>query len=396
MEAPMDERQELHTRHELVTGDARRLDFIPDGSVQLAVTSPPYPMIALWDGLFATQDPLVARALQEERGPEAFDLIHSRIFEPAWREIWRVLADGGFACINVGDAVRTMDGNFRLYANGPRIIEACHRIGFDVLPQIVWRKPTNSPNKFMGSGVLPAGAYVTLEHEHVIVLRKGRKRDFSAESARRNRLESAIFWEERNIWFSDLWDFRGAAQGLGGKKLAEELAMLPPPVDTVAVEGIPEAQPFHPEPQAQARDRSAAFPLELAERLVLMYSVQGDNVLDPFLGTATTTLAAIGNARNSIGVELDPELAAYGVKRCSQEVPALNQRVADRLARHAKWVHEYQAQHPGSLRHRNATYKLPVMTIQEEQLRLHYVAAMQAEGVGSARAVLRVGHHPYG
>ena len=80
-----------------------------------------------------------------------------------------------------------------------------HRLGFQSIPLILWRKQTNAPNKFMGSGMLPAGAYVTLEHEYILVLRKGSKREFKKAEEKRNRHESAIFWEERNIWYSDIW-----------------------------------------------------------------------------------------------------------------------------------------------------------------------------------------------
>jgi DNA modification methylase len=384
MESP----NQFNTVHQLMIGDARRMSAVADGSVNLVLTSPPYPMIGLWDGIFSTQDPLVARALQEERGPEAFDLIHRNILSPVWREAWRVLADGGFMCVNIGDAVRTMDGNFRLYPNGPRILDDCHQIGFDILPQIIWRKPTNSPNKFMGSGVLPAGAYVTLEHEHILVMRKGRKRDFSRDEDKALRLRSALFWEERNVWFSDLWDFRGAGQSFATESEAKE-----------SVEGLPEEAvddgSHRPIPQLLPRDRSAAFPVELAERLILMYSMQGDWVLDPFLGTGTTTLTAIGTGRNSIGLEAEPELVAYSLRRAGKEVPTLNQRVANRLARHQKWLEDWQAKHKPPLEHRNRPYQCPVMTGQEETLELFYVSALRQDVDSAGLTCLNVTHHAY-
>ena len=86
-------------------------------------------------------------------------------------------------------------------------------IGFSALPDILWRKQANTPNKFMGSGMLPAGAYVTLEHEYILIMRKGPKREFKTEGERVNRRESALFWEERNIWYSDVWtDIKGEKQ----------------------------------------------------------------------------------------------------------------------------------------------------------------------------------------
>ena len=91
----MDAANEFVTHHGLVTGDARDLAFIADASVNLVLTSSPYPMIALWDGVFSAQDPVVARALQEERGTEAFDLIHRNVLLPVWREAWRAATSAG-------------------------------------------------------------------------------------------------------------------------------------------------------------------------------------------------------------------------------------------------------------------------------------------------------------
>ena len=94
------------------------------------------------------------------------------------------------------------------------VLTACAALGFDILPAVLWRKQTNSPNKFMGSGMLPAVNDVTLEHEHILLMRKGGKRDLASEDQKAARRKSAIFWEERNRWFSDIWDFKGARQDL--------------------------------------------------------------------------------------------------------------------------------------------------------------------------------------
>ena len=201
------------TGHRLVFADARDLGFIPSASVALVVTSPPYPMIGMWDGPFAARDPRIAAALEAGEGREAFRLMHEEL-DPVWAGLHRVLTDGGIACLNVGDATRTVGGRFRLYANHARILQACLALGFDALPPILWRKPTNAPNKFMGSGMLPAGAYVTLEHEYILVLRKGGRREFRTPAERLARRRSALFWEERNSWFSDGWDLAGARQEL--------------------------------------------------------------------------------------------------------------------------------------------------------------------------------------
>src|SRR5206468_5334175 len=104
---------------------------------------------------------------------------------------------------------------FILYPNHVRIASHLVRLGFNPLPAILWRKQTNAPNKFMGSGMFPPGAYVTLEHEYVLIVRKGDKRAFDSEVIRSRRRESAFFWEERNDWFSDVWfDLKGTGQNL--------------------------------------------------------------------------------------------------------------------------------------------------------------------------------------
>ena len=267
------------TRHEIRFADSRCMSAVGDGTIDLIVTSPPYPMIAMWDEQFAAADPLIGAALSEQDGVRAFELMHSALDE-VWSECHRVLRPGGLACINIGDATRKIGGEFRLFSNHSRILQKMASLGFSILPDILWRKPTNAPNKFLGSGMLPAGAYVTYEHEYILIVRKGGLRRFSsADKARRRR--SAFFWEERNAWFSDVWvDLVGTRQPLGNGG-----------VDTL-----------------EARARSAAFPFELAYRLIQMHSLIGDTVLDPFLGTGTTTATTIASGRSSIGFEIDDSL----------------------------------------------------------------------------------------
>jgi len=132
-------------------------------------------MIEMWDEIFSKQKPSIGKALRRKDGNQAFELMN-RELDRVWKEVYRVLKDGGFACINIGNATRKIGEEFRLYSNHSRILEYCLKLGFSSLPEILWRKQTNAPNKFMGSGMLPAGAYVTLEHEHILVLRKGNKR----------------------------------------------------------------------------------------------------------------------------------------------------------------------------------------------------------------------------
>src|SRR5210317_1343698 len=239
----------MKTTHKVFFKNSKKMRAIPSSSVHLVVTSPPYPMIEMWDDMFKRQNKKIADALKHEKGFQAFELMH-RELDPVWQEIYRILIDGGIACINIGDAVRTVDEDFGLYPNHSRILTAMLTTGFSALPLILWRKPTNAPNKFMGSGMLPAGAYVTLEHEYILILRKGPKREFKNESMKQQRRESAFFWEERNSWFSDIWlDLIGATQS---------------------------------QASANTRLRTAAFPFELPYRLINMFSTKDDRVVDPF------------------------------------------------------------------------------------------------------------------
>jgi len=99
------------TTHAVVVGDSADLSFVPGGSIALVVTSPPYPMIAMWDGHFRGRDPAIGRALDAGDAAGAFELMH-RDLDRVWAEVHRVLCPGGIACLNVGDAVRTIEGRF--------------------------------------------------------------------------------------------------------------------------------------------------------------------------------------------------------------------------------------------------------------------------------------------
>jgi len=332
------------TRHRPLVADARDLP-LPDDSVELAVTSPPYPMIEQWDEMFASLDPAIGDALAEGDGERAFDAMHE-ILNEAWAELHRVLVPGGIACVNVGDATRTLD-RFRVYQNHARIVDAFAELGFDPLPEILWRKPANSAAKFMGSGMVPPNAYATLEHEYVLVFRNGERR--SLEPGADRRYEAAYFWEERNEWFSDVWtDVRGERQALTDDEL---------------------------------RERSAAYPFEIPYRLVNMFSVYGDTVLDPFWGTGTTTNAAMVAARNSVGIERDPGLVRAfedGVNAVPDRSRALT---SDRLAAHRSFVAERRAD-GDDLGYEAGHYDVPVRTKQERTIRLYEVDAIERTADG--------------
>ena len=324
----------METIHKPIIGDSRSMKDLADKSIDLVVTSPPYPMIEMWDEIFSSLRPSIKSLLAKGEGSRAFEAMHE-ILDTTWEECYRVLKPGGFACINIGDATRTIKKNFALYTNHARILTSTQKIGFSSLPCILWRKQTNAPNKFMGSGMLPAGAYVTLEHEYVLILRKGGKREFTREADKINRRQSALFWEERNAWFSDVWfDIKGTVQSLGDKT---------------------------------ARKRSAAYPFELALRLINMYSVKGDQVLDPFLGTGTTMAAAMAMGRNSVGYEMDPSLGPVISAMTKTVVGSAHQAIQQRLVRHISFVLE-RMEAKGPLKHQNSHYGFPVITAQEKEL----------------------------
>ncbi len=324
----------MKTIHKIFFTDSKNMRAIPSSSVHLVVTSPPYPMIEMWDDLFRRRNKKIDRALKNGNAFEAFEMMHQEL-DPVWHEIYRILINGGIACINIGDATRTINADFRLYANHVRILAALLKTGFSMLPLILWRKPTNAPNKFMGSGMLPAGAYVTLEHEYILIVRKGAKREFDSAAEKQNRRESALFWEERNIWFSDVW------LGLIGtqQKMKKNAARL----------------------------RSAAFPFELAYRLVNMYSAKGDTVVDPFLGTGTTMHAAVASGRNSIGFEINAGFRDV-IASDMDAIPAgSNDRIRQRLQTHLDYL-KNRADEKGKFKYLNRHYKFPVMTRQEVEL----------------------------
>lgn len=336
-------------------GDARRLEGLAPNSVDLVVTSPPYPMIAMWDEGFRTDDPRIEKALDRDDGPAAFELMHEAL-DAAWAAAYRVLKPGGLICCNIGDATRTIDGVFRLYSNHARILECFRRLGLVTLPDILWRKVTNAPNKFMGSGMLPCGAYVTYEHEYVLIARKGEARKFPTPEDKEFRRAGAYFWEERNVWFSDLWDgVKGSRQEVG---------------------------------DPEARERSAAFPLEVPYRLILMYSCPGDVVLDPFLGAGTTLAAAAAAGRNGVGFEREAAMIPHALAAVRGALEQGAARARRRLDDHRAFVTARLA-NGGEFKHRNVPHEFPVITGQEVALQVLEPVSV-AEEKGGLRFTMAV------
>jgi DNA modification methylase len=193
----------------------------------------------------------------------------------------------------------------------------------------------------MGSGMLPPGAYVTLEHEFILIFRKGEKREFKKQQEKENRQNSSYFWEERNIWFSDLWDVKGTNQKIKDKEL---------------------------------RNRSAAYPFEIPYRLINMFSVQDDVILDPFLGTGTTTLASIASKRNSIGYDIDKSFSDLIYNNISNKENFINEIISNRLQKHLNFVEERKIiKGEETFKYLNKHYNFPVMTRQELEIKIPFV-----------------------
>jgi modification methylase len=332
----------LTTNHKIVLSDSRKMEHIADGSIDLVITSPPYPMIEMWDDQFSSINPSVKKHLNAGDSYKAFESMHL-VLDDVWQELYRVMKEGAIACINIGDATRTVNKKFQLYANHARIQRKFQGLGFDTLPHILWRKQTNAPNKFMGSGMLPAGAYVTLEHEYIMIFRKGNKRLFKTTEQKKWRMQSSFFWEERNVWFSDLWDFKGVRQDINTREL---------------------------------RNRSAAFPFVLPFRLINMYSLIGDNVLDPFIGTGTTTLAAIASGRNSVGYELDNSIFQSLRGLIEGSISYLRKVNIDRVMGHLDFIESCKASNK-ELKYLNSYFGFPVITSQEKDLKIVFVKQVE-------------------
>ncbi|MCE5250805.1 site-specific DNA-methyltransferase [bacterium] len=251
------------TIHRLINGDARDLSFINDESVHLVVTSPPY-----WNLKKYNEN---IDQLGHIRDYEDF----LAELEKVWRHVFRILVPGGRLVCVVGDVCvsRRNFGRHLVFPLHADICVICRRIGFDNLNPIIWHKIANAsyevPNgsKFLGKPYEP-NAIIKNDIEFILMQRKpGGYRNPSETQ----RDASRISKEDFDRWFQQIWNIPGAST----KR--------------------------HPAP----------FPLELATRLVSMFSFVGDTILDPFCGSGTTMIAALKTKRNSIGVEIDSEYCRY-------------------------------------------------------------------------------------
>jgi modification methylase len=264
------------TTSTLCCGDSRELDWIPSGSVHLVLTSPPYWTLKEYphhnDQLGLIED---------------YDAFHDEL-DKVWKHVFRVLVPGGRLVCVVGDVClsRRRHGKHSVMPLHADIVVRARKIGFDNLSPIFWYKISNANyevengSSFLGKPYEP-NAIIKNDVEFILMLRKpGGYRQPTDEQREASKLTK----EEYQEWFRQVWN------GLMG-----------------------ESTKHHPAP----------YPEELAHRLVRMFSFVGDTVLDPFMGTGTTLLAAAKCGRNSIGVEIDASYAKMARARLEKELSTL-------------------------------------------------------------------------
>jgi DNA modification methylase len=259
------------TKHRLCLQDARSMDVIPDQSIHLILTSPPY-----W----------TLKEYPKRAGQLGYVADYDNFLEEmdrVWAHCHRSLVTGGRLIIVVGDVClsRRKFGRHVVMPLHASFQERCRGIGFDNLAPIIWYKIANvsleveNGSRFLGKPYEP-NAIIKNDVEYILMQRKpGGYRSPSLSM----RVLSVIPETEHREWFRQIWEIPGAS----------------------------------------TRHHPAPFPLELAERLVRMFSFVGDTVLDPFMGTGTTNLAASLWGRNSIGFDIDPGYVDYAEKRLRKE-----------------------------------------------------------------------------
>lgn len=263
--------QQIPTHHVLFLRDSRHMEVLDDESVHLVVTSPPY-----WTLKEYPDRPGQLGTIEDyEQFLDELDHV--------WRHCLRVLVPGGRLVIVVGDVClsRRQFGRHVVFPLHASIQERCRKLGFDNLTPIIWYKIANvqleveNGGRFLGKPYEP-NAIIKNDVEYILMQRKpgGYRRPSPAA-----RLLSLIPEPAHREWFQQIWQLPGAS----------------------------------------TRRHPAPFPLELAERLVRMFSFVGDVVLDPFMGTGTTNVAASRWGRHSIGFEIDPEYFELARRRLEQE-----------------------------------------------------------------------------
>lgn len=263
------------TTHTLYLGDARSFPYIPDESVHLAITSPPY-----WNLKRYNEHPDQMGHMDDY---EEFLCELDKV----WRESFRVLVPGGRLVCVVGDVCqsRRKFGKHSVVPLHADICVLCRKIGYDNLNPIIWHKISNASfevengTKFLGKPYEP-NAIIKSDLEFILMQRKpGGYRQPTEDMRRLSKMTK----DEYDTWFRQIWNLTGAS----------------------------------------TRAHPAPFPVELAYRLVRMFSFIGDTVLDPFSGSGTTMLAAMKCGRNSIGIELDQAYCRQAAHRLRDEGASL-------------------------------------------------------------------------
>lgn len=258
----------------MIIGDSRQMPEVKNRSIHLVVTSPPY-----WTLKKYPENPAQLGNIRD------YKLFLDEL-DNVWKECYRVLVPGGRLCAVVGDVchARRKYGRHKLTPFHADTIRRCVNIGFDYLAPIIWYKianvctEMNRPSYFLGKPYLP-NAIIKNDIEYILIFRKpGEYRHPTEEQLKKSRIPK----EEFSEYFRQIWTLPG------------------------------ESTKEHPAP----------FPLDIPLRLIKMFSYVGDTVLDPFLGTGTTTLAAMMLGRNSIGYEIE-----------SNYVPVVKERLAPHLTR---------------------------------------------------------------
>ena len=259
------------TKQRLINGDARNLSFLNNESIHLVVTSPPY-----WNLKRYNENP---DQLGHVNDYESF----LGELEKVWREAFRVLVPGGRLVCVVGDVCvsRRKFGRHLVFPLHSDICVLCRKIGFDNLNPIIWHKIANASfevengSKFLGKPYEP-NAIIKNDMEFILMQRKpGGYRKPTEEQRKLSKIDKKDF----NAWFQQIWNITGAS----------------------------------------TRNHPAPFPLELASRLVRMFSFQDDTVLDPFCGTGTTMVASLRHGRNSIGMDIDSEYCRMAARFLKKE-----------------------------------------------------------------------------
>lgn len=265
----------MQTAHDIIIGDSRQLDFLDDSSVQLAITSPPY-----WQ--------LKDYGTKNQIGYHQSYESYINNLNLVWQECYRVLENGCRLCINIGDqfARAAYYGRYKVIPIRTEIIKFCESIGFDYMGAIIWQKKTTTNTtggaSLMGSYPNPRNGILSIDYEFILLFKKlGKPKIVTTEIKR----QSAMTKEEWKEYFQGHWNFGGVRQ-----------------------EG-----------------HIAMFPEELPHRLIKMFSFVGDTVLDPFLGSGTTSLAAKKNNRNSVGYEINRDFKAFIEKKLGSNTAEVNQ-----------------------------------------------------------------------